>query len=349
MEEVAYILPGYTDSVVEMVRRRDWLVHNFNLEESDDLYNPTNYLYNKDLNGVGYTVVLDLNIFQFLLNSVKKNVVKDEYKDAISLLIFCQIANIEIDPTFAVYEKINYTTDKIREITKDLELFHNINNSNPDHLAAYAFGLSPDFEHPTDYKVDHMDLQEKLTRYRRLKEWDSLYLMILVVTSINLDNSKAREDKLKEFVHWLIKDFRLSLVAIVYSLVLFSKKPLKRMMKYKVSDSSHVKKKCLTNMTWDLYILNQFFRKWTSKSELKEHLFASDDKAFSELLRLAIDVQNNENFNHFGEYISGSAIEYLNNFICGSQVSTSRVYNSEQWTPEYRAEMIATYEKSLLE
>lgn len=349
MEEVVYILPRYFDFIVEKLKRRDWLVHSYNIDDSDDIYRPYNYLYNKDLHEVEYTVFLDLNIYQFLLNSVKKEIVKDDYKDAISLLLFCQIAKIEIDPTFAVYEKVNYMTENLTEILKDLELFYNINDSDAEHLFAYASGGCPNLEPPNRIKIDYKDMQQKLTRYSRLKEWDSLYLMILAITNKNLDSTKSREDKLKAFVRWSIKDFRRSLVAVVYALVLFSKKPIKRMMKYKVSASSKERKKCLTNMTWDLYILNQFFRKWTSKSDLHEHLFASNDKAFCELLRLAIDVQKTESFNHFHEYVSSSTIEFLNKQVVVPDESIKRVYNSKHWTPDHRTLLIEKYEKALLE
>ena len=72
MQQVFYQVPAYLDDIVERLSRRNWLVHSFNLSEEDDLYNPANYLHNSEFDGTKYILTIDLNIYQFLLNIVKK-------------------------------------------------------------------------------------------------------------------------------------------------------------------------------------------------------------------------------------------------------------------------------------
>ena len=115
MQQVFYQVPAYLDDIVERLSRRNWLVHSFNLSEEDDLYNPANYLHNSEFDGTKYILTIDLNIYQFLLNIVKKTIPKDSFRDAASLLVFCQVTNITIDPTFSVYEKVNYDRSNLRE------------------------------------------------------------------------------------------------------------------------------------------------------------------------------------------------------------------------------------------
>ncbi|OUR81957.1 hypothetical protein A9Q82_09125 [Cycloclasticus sp. 46_120_T64] len=51
MDQVFYPVPAYLDAIVERLSKRNWLVHNFNLSEDDDLYNPANYLQNLEFDG----------------------------------------------------------------------------------------------------------------------------------------------------------------------------------------------------------------------------------------------------------------------------------------------------------
>lgn len=127
-----FLLPSYIEEIVESLVYRGWVVHAFNTSSDEDLYNPSNYLHNSEFDGSKYTLGLDLNIYQFLLNSNKKNHPKDNYRDAVALLVFCQITNIEIDPSYAIYEKVNYTTSNLDDVITDLELFKNINNSDTE-------------------------------------------------------------------------------------------------------------------------------------------------------------------------------------------------------------------------
>lgn len=346
--EVAFTYPSYFDELIDRLIKRDWLVHNFSLTDGLDIYNFSNYKYNKLKSNVKYTIYLDLNIYQFIVNSVKKDFVKDDFKDAIALVAFCQLAEIEIEPAFAVYEKLNYSTDKklLNEVTSDLEIFHGVNNAYNADLALYALGIKDKLV-ISDYKIEHDKVQGKLIKYRRLKEWDSLYVMVLYITLVSLDDSLTKRQKLNSVVDWMAKDFRFSLVAITFASVFFGQKPLKKMMKFKASQAAEDKLNSLFNMTWDLYILNRYFRMWTERESNDEALFASGDKAFNEILRISVNVQNKGGLSAFGDFLSQSDIDYLDMIISEPENHFHRTYTSEQWSPEHRAKLIEKYEKML--
>lgn len=238
-----YLVPEYINEIIENLRGRDWITHNFQLSGNDDLYNIENYLENFD-SGVRYTVYLDVNIYQFIINSVKKDFSKTDFRDAIALVVFCQIAKIEIEPMYAVYEKLNYRNNNslLNEITSDLDIFSTIDNLDTDHLAKYALSNSNYITIENPIKTSHLELQKELTKYEKLKNWDTFYLIIMSITHFNFNYKGSRKDKLKAFIKWLIEDFILSLVCITFALVYFSNKPISKMMKFKNTDTPEVKK-----------------------------------------------------------------------------------------------------------
>lgn len=345
--EALYVLPIETQPIIERLLYRDWIVHNFDLKDGQSFYSPGDILYNVDVEDVTYTIYLDINIYQFLLNSCKKKST-DISRDAVSLLVFCQICKIQIDPAYAVYEKINYTNDQVTEAIKDLNLFHKINNSETNSLIAYVLGDS--VEYPLGYHpgVEIDAMKKALTKYSRLTEWDSMYLIMLACVSIS-KKKMSPKDKLKSFANWMLREFRRSLVGYIYAIMYFSQRPLRRMMKYRAIDRPELRRSQLYNMTWDLYIMNMFFRKWISNEKNNEFMYATDDKAFRELLRLAIDIQIHEGIEPLRNVISQSDYNNLEEIWNLDVPEDERVYQSDEWSPEYRAKLINKFENELLE
>ena len=344
-----YFIPEYFKYILERLVEKGWLVHNFpDLDEGEE-YNPSGYIYNKDVNGVTYTICLDVNIYQFIINSVKKERSKQEYKDAICLVCFCQLAGIELDPTIAIYEKLDYSFDKAKlaEITRDLEVFNKINNISDDQLIRYVFDEIDKIEPKNKYDMDHKYIQNKLTKNRRLRNWDSLYLIILYITYTSLDSDKTDQEKLRLVVEWMITEFRMSLVCITYAIVYFSKNPIKKMMKYKLSDTSSKRKRALYNMTWDLYALNKYFEDWIKREKNHECLYASDDKAFRNLLNLSVEIQNIGSLEPLSSYLDERELEYFEIITNNPSDQFERVYDGESWGPEYRQELIDDLNKKL--
>lgn len=341
-----YTYPSYFDEIVEKLVRRDWLVHNFNDVNSSDIYNFANYVHSKQLNDVTYTIFLDLNIYQYIINAYKKDKPKDEFRDAMALVAFCQLSQIELDPTYAVYEKLNYRTDteSLDEVISDLEIFNKINNINNDSIITYIFGVSDTVIPNNRYPINKAELGRNLTKYKRLTEWDSLYLIVLFIIYTSLSKHLSRLDKLKNVVEWMIQEFRLSLVCVTFASIFFGDKPLKKMMKYKSSLNAEAKRRNAFNMTWDLYNLNRYFREWTERDNKNESMFASGDKAFNEILRNSITVQQTGNLSCFEQFLPSGIINYLNQITSQPDMHFERAYMSDIWSPDYREQLIKKYE-----
>ncbi|CAD2224836.1 conserved hypothetical protein [Pseudoalteromonas sp. 3J6] len=344
--EALYTYPSYLDDFVERLIERGWLVHNFDNVADSEIYNFSNYLYNKQENGVTYTIYLDLNIYQFILNAFKKSNPKQEFRDAIALVVFCQFTEIELDPTYAVYEKVNYRKDDeiLDEVVSDLELFHRINNINNSSMVEFASGDINTIIPAESYAINPNVIKQNLTKYRRLCEWDSLYLIVVYVIYVAQLPSLSKLDKLTKVVEWMIAEFRLSLVGITFAAIYFSGNPMKRMMKYKVLDDPLTKQRSAFNMTWDLYNLNRYFRMWTERVPEQEGMFASGDKVFNAVLRKSIKVQQTSCLDCFQGFLPEDIVRYLEKITSKPNEHFDRVYDSPDWAPAYREELIRKYE-----
>ena len=339
--------PPYVLEIINSIKKRKWLIHNYDLEVHEDIYNPTNYIINRQDEGVTYNLLLDLNIYQFIINSVKKEQPKKIYRDAVALLAFCQFSDIEIDPSYAVYEKMNFNHSNLDEALQELELFKQIDNAENESLAKYALGCSDSIKLNTLQKIDREQKKQKLLKYRRFVNWDSLHLMLLKMISINIDVSIAPDKKLESFLNWLISVLIMSFVIAVYAIVFFGKKPIKKMMKFKESRGPQERRKAVWNMTWDLYMMDQFFKKWKGKTPREEYLFASDDKAFRELLYLAIDARKKSNFAPLKPYCTDSGYAVVQSYYNKDVENEERVYGSKKWTPKYKEQLKFDFESKL--
>ncbi|MBC3927829.1 hypothetical protein [Undibacterium sp. CY21W] len=341
-----YLFSPRIEHIVRRLKERKWIIHNFNCDDVD-LYNPANYLYNKDASDTEYNLILDANIFQFSINATKNKQRNDYQRDAIALIAFCQIAGIEIDPTYAIYEKAFHSLDDAKEAALNLSIFHKINNSSNDDLANFALGHTDHINLNHKIITNEDSIVEKITRYKKLKTWDSLYLMCLKLADIKFNDEARGEKKIKKFVDWCIFDFRFSIVALVFSIIYFGRNPQKKMMKFSPNDPLDVRRQAISNMTWDMYNASQYFEKWR-EDQHAEYMFASDDKAFGFVLTAAVNIQNsNGDFNFFRGQISDDVIIYLNKLNSFQKMPT-RSYKSAQWNGEYRKSLITELENKIL-
>ncbi|OCH57494.1 hypothetical protein A6D98_19460 [Aliivibrio fischeri] len=108
MEYVVYDFPDYAEQVINLLSEEDWLIHSFPLNDEKDIFNPSAYLYNAEMSGAEYTIHLDLNIYQYILNAFKKEKKNKLHRSAIALVVFAKFTNVRFDPTIAIYEKLNY-------------------------------------------------------------------------------------------------------------------------------------------------------------------------------------------------------------------------------------------------
>ena len=168
MEYVLYEFPAYTQEIIEKLKKTDWLVHSFDLDDEDDIYNPAGYLYNAEFNDLEYSIHLDLNVYQYVLSAFKKNKNKNAlHRNAIALMVFGKFTNALFDPTLAVYEKLNYLEQCPDELVDDLLLFRKIDNSDMEGLAKFALDYTDDIQLPEVSPIDRDALKSELTKYRR--------------------------------------------------------------------------------------------------------------------------------------------------------------------------------------
>lgn len=287
-----------------------------------------------------------MNILQYLLNIVKKPISNELSRIAAAYLTFFQISDVKLDPTYAIYEKINYSDDRAEEAVSNLELFRCIDNHSLDDLAAYALGYQQKLNINPIESEDRRKLRDTLLLYKRLTDWDSLYLCILAITDISDNATISRQEKLLAFIEWCISEFRLSLAALVYAAALFGRSPAKRMMKYKAKEPVEKRGAALKNMTWDLYYVDRYMKSWISKGERSENLMLTADNGLKLTMQLAIDCQRAEGLEPLRPHLVTELpkIEYAYK----NRTSAKRAYSSEEWGPDYRKRLITKYESKLL-
>ncbi len=346
MESKMFVrVPEEFDIILQRVIEKNWLITCFEAD-GDAIYNPADYCYNKVFAGINYKLVLDRNIFQYIIKSARVDRPHEEYKDAIALLVFCQIAEIEIEPHLAIYEKINYSDKNADEAIEELQDFYNIDNSQTEGLIKYVLGETNKVDVTFSKVFDKYALKKQLMRYKRLEEWDSLYLLIMRLVSIH---GKDADNKFKfhSFIEWMTTNFKLSNIVIVYSIILLFS-PLPRMIKYRSSESREKKQQALRNMTWDVYFMNRFLRLWQRKISGEEIIFASNDNVIRNILSLAIEVNQNASWEPLKNYISEKDYMVMENAFKSIDTIKNRVYGTSRWTTKHRQNLIEELENELL-
>jgi hypothetical protein len=338
-------VPGYYPDIVELVRSANWLLHNFH-SENVDIYNAVNYQHNRQNEGIKYEVIIDMNCLQYLLNIVKRTESSELSRIAAAYLTFFQISDIKLDPTYAIYEKVNYTDDRAEEAISNLEQFYGIDSHALDELAAYALGYEEQLHIQPIISDDPEKLQNSLLQYRRLTDWDSLYLCVLSITDIAMSASISRPKKLLSFINWCISEFRLSIAALIFASALFGQFPAKKMMKYKAKKSCVERQAALRNMTWDLYYVDRYMKSWVSKDEQTESLLLTADAGLKLTMELAVQCQLSGDFEPLRPHLAHE-LEAIDTAY-STRYSKKRAYKSEEWSHEYRERLIRKYEEKLL-
>lgn len=347
MNELLVTLPGYYDKIVGRLLRADWLIHNFRLQDPAELYNPANYLYNIEFENKEYRALLDLNILQYTVNCVKKDATHEAYRDACALLVFCRAAEIQIEPSPAIYERINYNAENLDEALYELALLRALDNADVEQLAQYALGDIKALKGISPFEIDREMLSTQLTQYRRLTHWDSIYLLVLKAVATFWNPNIKHHNKLEHYLDWMIREFRMSLPCIVYAVRLLGHNPLPKMMKFKMNADEHSKRTAIYNMTWDLYHINHFFKNWIDPDKEWEEMFFTQDQMLRSLFKLTISVQYREDISPLLSNLTSSQAAACRSLFENCYSRDDRVYYTEAWSPEYREKLIMKLEGDL--
>ncbi|MBI3527858.1 MAG: hypothetical protein HY067_07805 [Betaproteobacteria bacterium] len=349
MNQLLAALPGYYDAIVEDLARADWLVHNFRKPNPEGLYNPANYLHNREFDETEYRALIDLNVLQFIVNCLKKGKPHQNYRTACALLVFCRLSDIQIEPALAVYERINYNAENLEEALTEVQLLRSLDNADVDYLAQYALGVVDNLLDIDRVHVERESLAAGLTQYRRLTHWDSVYLLVLGAISVYWDAHIPQNRKLENYVEWMLREYRLSLPCVVYAVRLFGQNPMPKMMKFRPDRPEHLRRIAVFNMTWDLFHVDHYFKIWTNPQEKWEALFFTHDRVLKSVMRLAISVQYAGTLDPVLQYLSERQAAALRSLIDTRSERTDRVYGTDAWTPEHRSRGIAAIEAALFQ
>jgi hypothetical protein len=312
-----------------------------------ELYNPANYLHNREFQGTVYRASIDLNILQYAVNCAKKRQTKDVYQNACAMLLFCRFAEFQIEPALAVYERINYGNGSLEEALDDLAILRALDNAAPDLLADYMMGNPHALKSLMPLAIDRDKIRDDLTRYRRLTDWDSIYLLVLGVVCTYLDTAVPPVRRFEHFLDWMLREFRLSLPCLVYAGRLFGTSPLPKMMKYRSTESIAERRNALANMTWDLFVIDHYFKNWIDPNRPWEQVLFTQDKGLRDLLRLAIKIQYAENIDALFDHLRVNEVAKCRELLENRDKRRDRVYGTDEWTPGQRAGMIADLEACL--
>jgi hypothetical protein len=147
-----------------------------------------------------------------------------------------------------------------------------------------SLGYSDAIELPDLAPFDLEALKTELTKYKRLKKWDTFYLFVLKITELCYFDPSPNEEKIRKFLEWCLKEFIYSLVAICFAIRLMGNRSLDKLMKYKPALTPRENRGAIINMTWDLFLVDKFFEDWVRKEEGREFIYASNDRPLREAL-----------------------------------------------------------------
>jgi hypothetical protein len=229
----------------------------------------------------------------------------------------------------------------------EIELLRSLDNADVDYLAKYALGVEDSLFDVARVLVDRKSLATELIQYKRLKHWDSIYLLVLGAIAVYWDSHVSQNRKLESYIEWMLRDFRLSLPCVVYAIRLFGQNHMSKMMKFRPDRPEHLRRTAAFNMTWDLFHVDHFFKIWTDPQENGETLFFTHDQVLKSVMRLAISVQYAGTLDPATQHLSPPQAAALLSLIGTRSERTDRVYGTDEWSSEYRASRIEAFESRL--
>lgn len=282
------------ESIAEMIREKDWLIHNFFNLNNNKL--PTNeVLYDVDgfikfilKNEYEYTLILDRNIFDYIIKSLEKS--NELHKSAIALILYCQYMDILIEPNLAIYEKFQRDKLNLEEVNTEYKKFQYIDNSKKE-LVDFVSGSSV---LELKKNITATNLPNDFDKIDRPTNFTTFELGVLKLCTLYFDSNIKRQDKFRLFIEYSQGDYLISIPLIVYAILLFDKETYNGIMKVKKVSSKTDKEQAIYNMTWDIYSIDRYYGILKRGDGDKQYLFASADKLLSKILRICIKISYGE-------------------------------------------------------
>lgn len=289
-------LPEKFELLEKLLKEADWLRHFFPASK-EQLYKPANFQYNISFSNTTYTIFIDSNIYIYILSAFDKPP-EDNFRKAIGLLYFCIISGIQLEPFLPVMEEISYEYERANQSIRNLDLFYIIDNYDDiDSLLNYAVGTQDKLFLEVNIEIkaskNGQKIREWHRRYQSLWKWDLFYIACMKIVIID-QLPESNDSKLKRFILWEKQDFQYSRVSTAFAMICFSTNRIRGMIKFKKKYGQFERKKAIQNMTWDLYLIDHFIKKFGNKPETEEFILASADRALREVCELAIKISSNQ-------------------------------------------------------
>ncbi|TGK67392.1 hypothetical protein [Leptospira kanakyensis] len=327
--------PKNFEKIISIVANKDYFINSFNTTP-ENIYDPGGYIVNTQENKVTYKLIIDNNILSHILSAYKNSKPNINYRNAIALISFCQFSEILIESNIAVYEKIDYDQKRIEEAIADLKLFYRIDDTPyTDSLIAYAIG-EQDFIRINDKElrndsIDHF--REWFKEFTALKNWKIFYLSILKITEIEISHMKD-ESKFSTLLNWMYEKFIFTEIPTVFAIILFSSRRIRGMFKYKSTDNYKLKKKQITNMTWDIFMIDHYFRILNKKRTDEEIMIATEDQLVKSILKIVLEHSQTKDYNILLKYLPSSSEKMIKTYENFSKKTGHRLCNSKNFDLE---------------
>lgn len=286
------------DFIQQVLEREDVFSSCFT---SDDLnkYNYVSFHKEKDLHGTETYVLLDRNVFTYIISIAKGEDVdlRDKQKMgprriAAAIMAYLQCSDICIEPNIALYEYAATNTQSTA--TDELELFRKADNLHPQIYADIALGRKN--------KVTTKELDKAsgylgpMVNFRKdLNHWHFNYTVALKLALLELQLIQQNK-KMESFLQWQHDDFFYGAPVTLFASLYLSSKRIGGMMKKLRSIDRTKALLGIKNAAWDLTVLTTWSKSALRMRETnKLWLLCSRDTAMKKIAGCLFTTEIDEN------------------------------------------------------
>lgn len=286
------------DFIQQALEREDVF---FSCFTSDDLnkYNCVSFLEEKRLHGTETYVLLDRNVFTYIISIAKGEDVdlRDGQKMgprriAAAVMAYLQCCDICVEPNIALYE---YAATNAQSAAADeLELFRKADNLHPQIYADIALGRKNKVTTKELDKVS-VSLGPMVNFKKDLNHWHFNYTVALKLALLELQLIPQNK-KMESFLQWQHDDFFYSASATLLASLYLSSKRIGGMMKKLKSIDRTKALLGIKNAAWDLTVLTTWDRLALRMQETnKLWLLCSRDTAMKKIAGCLFTTEIDEN------------------------------------------------------
>lgn len=284
--------PQDLQGIEQIIRERD-IIRSVYPTDLFDQYSLGDYLEQIQVHDSKFVALFDRNIFSDVIavikNTDKKGITKTQ-KAACALLAFLHLSDSLIEPGMAIYEYIDsgYYDQAINE----LSLFRAADNVHPQIFIDLALGRinSIPSNALNPLKVDSI---QKL-KGEDIHRWKLHYGLTIKLASIEMSGGKPSK-KIEAFLKWMYTDYIFSASAVIFGIIYFSDKRIKRMVKNLNSGDTDKFMKGIRNAAWDMSVAHYWTKKALDNREKGDlWLLCTEDKALKEVANLMASTYDSE-------------------------------------------------------